>query len=69
MVYFPYQTITVSSSLSIYGSVVGRSVSLTASAPAVHYDVSLQTPDTAFNVNDAAFNCVTAPYAITSYSE
>ena len=67
VVYFPNEPITISSSILIYGSVVGKSVSLTASSPAIHYDLSLQNTDT--TVGDAAFNCVTAPYAISSYSE
>jgi len=45
-VYFPYLPITISSSATIYGSIIGDSVTFTGSSPTIHYDLALRYPDT-----------------------
>lgn len=62
VVYFPYQSITVSSNSSIYGSIVGSTINISGS-PAIHYDNALRTPDTLSS--SAAFAYVTAPITVS----
>jgi len=62
VVYFPYMAITISSSATFYGSIVGQSVDITGS-PTIHYDNALRSPDS--TVGDAAFDYVTAPITVS----
>jgi hypothetical protein len=64
VVYFPYQAITVSTNVPIFGSIVGSAVSFTGTAPAVHYDNALRSPDS--DLRDAAFQYITAPITVNS---
>jgi hypothetical protein len=64
VVYFPYQAITVSTNVPIFGSIVGSAVSFTGTAPAVHYDNALRLPDT--DLRDAAFEYIAAPITVNS---
>jgi len=67
VLYFPYDTVTVSSNISIYGAVVGNSVRLTGSSPSLHYDLNLRTQSTA--ITSAAFTAISTPTAIASWNQ
>lgn len=67
VLYFPYDSVTISSSLSIYGAVVGNSLSLSGSTPAIHYDLALRTPSTA--ITSAAFTALSSPTSIASWTQ
>jgi hypothetical protein len=63
VIYFPYMPVTVSSNATIYGSIIGSSVSFTGS-PTLHYDLALRSPDS--TVGDAAFANLTVPVTVSS---
>jgi hypothetical protein len=64
IIYFPYEAVTVTSSLNIYGSIVGSSVTFNGGNPAIHYDNALRAPDT--NVCNPAFANIMAPVTVGS---
>jgi len=66
VMYFPTDTLTISSALTAYGSIVAKSVTFDVS-PVIHYDVALRTVDS--TAIDAAFHCVSAPFAIAGWNE
>jgi hypothetical protein len=60
VIYTPNGNFTIAGNSVIYGSVVAKKISLTGSAPAIHYDVNLRTK---------AFTGVDTPYAISDWRE
>lgn len=65
VVYTPLEAITVSSNAAtIYGSLVGSSVSFTCTSPTLHYDLALRQPDS--NLGDAAFANLVAPITVSN---
>ena len=63
VMYFPYMRTSVVGSVTIYGSIVGYSVSFQGS-PSLHYDLALRSPGA--SSLDAAFTSVTAPITVGS---
>lgn len=62
VIYFPYLSITDSAtpSSTIYGSIVGESISFTGTGtPTIHYDTSLRTTDA--SLGDFAYTNLSAP--------
>lgn len=59
VIYTPNNSLTISNSQTIYGAIVAKSVTFTAS-PALHYDVSLR---------DTVFRGLDTPYAISNWRE
>ena len=64
VIYFPYMPVTVSSNATIYGSIVGSSVTFSGTSPTLHYDLALRNPDT--TIGDAAFANLTAPVTVSN---
>jgi hypothetical protein len=62
VIYLPFQNVQVQTNAVIYGSIVGQSVSFTAS-PTIHYDVALRSPDSL--PSDAAFASLYAPLIVS----
>jgi hypothetical protein len=65
VLYFPLAHISVTTDATIFGSVVGASVSFSGS-PTLHYDLALRTPDS--DIHDSAFTAVAAPKTIATLS-
>ena len=60
VIYTPNGNFTIAGNSVIYGSVVAKKISLTGSAPVIHYDV---------NLRNKAFTGVETPYAISNWRE
>lgn len=70
VVYLPDIPITVSSNITIYGALVGSSVTFSGS-PTIHYDLALRSPTPAYSSafplqSGAAFDNLSAPSAFTN---
>lgn len=70
VIYFPNLPITVSTAQPIYGSIVGYSVTFTAS-PTIHYDLALRSPMPSYSQanpmrSGAAFDNLSAPVAFNN---
>jgi len=63
VIYFPNETVLVSTTSKIVGSIVGSNVFF-LSSPTMHYDDALRSPDSL--TNSAAFYCITAPITVNS---
>jgi len=65
VIYFPNSPVVINNNATIYGSLVGNSVTFNGS-PTVHYDLSLRSPDGL--VGDTAFTSVETPQPVGSIS-
>jgi hypothetical protein len=70
VIYTPYMPITVSSSSTFYGSIVGETVTFSGS-PTIHYDLALRAPMPSFSSgiplqSGAAFDYLSAPLSFGS---
>lgn len=66
VMYFPYDALTISSSETIYGSVVASSITLSGS-PTIHYDMSLRSMNASAVL--AASDAITQTYSVSNVTE
>lgn len=59
VIYAPYNSLTISSNPTIYGSIVAKAVTFSGS-PIIHYDLNLRT---------VAFSGIETPYAVSNWTE